>query len=101
MADIRTVGVKELKDNLSAYLREVRRGVRVLVTDRDRVIAEIREPGARYEASDDENPILNEWIAKGIVTPPSRRMGPVPRSPITSPEGTAEQLLKELRKERF
>jgi len=28
-------------------------------------------------------------------------MGPVPRSPITSPEGTAEQLLKELRKERF
>lgn len=36
------VGTKELKNQLSRYLREVRRGHRVYVTDRGRVVAEIR-----------------------------------------------------------
>jgi len=36
--------VKELKNRLSAYLREVRGGEVVLVTDRGRVVAELRQP---------------------------------------------------------
>ena len=38
------VAVKELKNRLSAYLREVGRGEVVLVTDRGRVVAELRQP---------------------------------------------------------
>jgi len=38
------VGVKELKNRLSAYLREVRGGTVILVTDRENVVAELREP---------------------------------------------------------
>ena len=41
---MRVVGVRELKNQLSAYLREVRAGERVLVTDRGHVIAELRPP---------------------------------------------------------
>lgn len=36
---MRKTGVKELKNNLSYYLREVKQGEKVLVTERDKVIA--------------------------------------------------------------
>ena len=48
MGSLKTVGIKELKNNLSAYLREVRRGTRVLVSDRNSVVAELHEPRAGY-----------------------------------------------------
>lgn len=41
---IRTANIRLLKDKLSAFLRDVQRGDVVLVTDRGRVIAEIRQP---------------------------------------------------------
>ncbi len=40
------VGVRELKDRLSEYLRHVRAGESVLVTDRGEVIAELSPPGS-------------------------------------------------------
>ena len=44
---MKTVGVRELKNRLSEYLREVRAGESILVTDRGEVIAEIAAPGSR------------------------------------------------------
>jgi antitoxin (DNA-binding transcriptional repressor) of toxin-antitoxin stability system len=41
---MKAVAVKELKNRLSSYLRDVRGGEVVLVTDRGRVIAELRQP---------------------------------------------------------
>lgn len=41
---MKAVPVKELKNRLSSYLREVRDGEIVLVTDRGRVVAELRQP---------------------------------------------------------
>jgi hypothetical protein len=41
---IRTVNLQTLKAELSAFLRHVQRGDVVLVTDRGRVVAEIRQP---------------------------------------------------------
>ncbi|MGI4744745.1 MAG: type II toxin-antitoxin system prevent-host-death family antitoxin [Janthinobacterium lividum] len=38
------VGVRELRGNLTRYLREARQGTAVLVTSHDAVIAEIRPP---------------------------------------------------------
>jgi len=37
----RTVGVAELRQNLSRYLRRVEQGERLLVTDRNRPVAEL------------------------------------------------------------
>lgn len=42
---MKTVGIRELKNNLSAHLRNVRQGETLLVTDRGHVIAEIAPPG--------------------------------------------------------
>ena len=43
MAELR-VGVRDLRSNLTHYLREAEKGNRVLVTSRDIVIAEIGAP---------------------------------------------------------
>lgn len=41
---MKAVAVKELKNRLSQYLREVASGEVVLVTDRGKVVAELRRP---------------------------------------------------------
>lgn len=51
---MKTAGIRELKNNLSEYLREVRRGETVLVTDRGQVVAEIAPPG--YRVADPSTP---------------------------------------------
>lgn len=43
---MKAVAVKELKNSLSRYLREVATGEIVLVTDRGRVVAELRRPSS-------------------------------------------------------
>ena len=42
---MKAVGIRELKNRLSEYLRLVRHGEEILVTDRGEVIAELRQPG--------------------------------------------------------
>jgi antitoxin (DNA-binding transcriptional repressor) of toxin-antitoxin stability system len=42
---MRAVGIRELKDKLSHYVRLVEAGESVLVTDRGKVVAELRAPG--------------------------------------------------------
>ena len=99
MGEIRTVGIKELKNKLSAYLREVRRGTRVLVSDRDRVVAELREPRTGYAAGESLDPRLAEWIDGGVVTPPAGPKRKLPPSPVRLPDGVARQLLDDDRGE--
>lgn len=42
---MRTVGLRELKNRLSEYVRQVRAGKVVVVTDRGQAVAELRPPG--------------------------------------------------------
>ena len=42
---MKSVGLRELKNRLSEYVREVRSGEGVLVTDRGEVVAELIRPG--------------------------------------------------------
>jgi antitoxin (DNA-binding transcriptional repressor) of toxin-antitoxin stability system len=59
------VATKELKNRLSHYLRLVRAGERVQVTDRGQVVAEIR--ATRGPASG-EDEILSRLEGEGLVT---------------------------------
>lgn len=43
---MKTVGIRELKNRLSEYIRQVRSGEEVLVTDHGEVVAEIGPPGS-------------------------------------------------------
>ena len=46
IAPVRTVGIRELKNSLSEYIRRIRAGETVLVTDRGEIVAELSAPGA-------------------------------------------------------
>ena len=97
MGEIKTVGVKDLKNKLSAYLREVRSGVRLLVSDRDTVIAEIHEPYLDRTSSPSMNPVLADWARSGIVRLPTCKKPVLPASPVRGADGTAVVLLDQKR----
>ena len=42
---MKSVGLRELKNRLSEYVREVRSGEAVLITDRGEIVAELLPPG--------------------------------------------------------
>ncbi len=42
---MKTVGLRELKNRLSEYVRQARAGQAVVVTDRGQAVAELRAPG--------------------------------------------------------
>lgn len=64
---MQTVGVRELKNRLSEYLRRVRLGERVLVTDRGEVVAEFLPPGQGHV--DPAIPLgLQALNRKGLLT---------------------------------
>jgi prevent-host-death family protein len=66
-----TVGIAELRQNLSRYLERVERGERLLVTDRNRPVAELGPPPSTGAA-------LDRLIAEGRVSRPRRRGVPEP-----------------------
>ena len=45
ITEMKTVGIRELKNRLSEYLRTVRSGESVLITDRGEIVAEFSPPG--------------------------------------------------------
>ncbi len=65
---MRTVGLKVLKNKLAEYVRIASRGERVLISDRDRVVAELVPPEAgRSEGASDA--LLVSLVREGVVTP--------------------------------
>lgn len=99
MAEIKTVGVRELKNKLSAYLREVRTGVRILVSDRDTVIAELHEPWLAPASASSTNPQLAEWSRSKAVRLPVREKRRLSPSDVRKPDGMSLELLDQDRKE--
>lgn len=80
---MRSVGLKVLKNKLSEYVRLAAVGETVLVTDRDRVVAEIvpPQPGRSLLLMD---ALLAEAVREGWLTPPMvTGGGPPPRKPVT------------------
>ena len=90
------VGARELKTRLGTYLRRVREGRTVLVTDRGEPIAELRPL-----PSDTGVPAaLLKLASKGAVTLPARRSMPTFR-PIQSRGRALSEAVLEDRQDRF
>ena len=81
------------------HLRDVRRGAKILVSDRDTVIAELRRPASGHSVPRVQDSIVNGWIRDGVVGPPSAKKAPLPESPIRLNDGTARHLLQQSRNE--
>jgi antitoxin (DNA-binding transcriptional repressor) of toxin-antitoxin stability system len=93
---MRSVGLKVLKNKLSEYVRLAAGGETVLVTDRDRVVAELVPPRAgRSPLLADA--MLADAVRQGWLTPSVRvRTGPPPRKPVAA----FRDLIEELRRDR-
>lgn len=87
-----TVGIAELRQNLSAYLRRVAQGERLIVTDRNRPVAELGPPATR--GAD-----LDRLVAQGRVSRPARRGLPEPLQ-LEGDVYTLSRALDEIRGDR-
>src|SRR5205823_14667249 len=93
---VRAVGLKILKNKLSEYVRLAARGETVLVTDRDRVVAELGPP------REGRSPVLAdarlaELVRGGLLTPALLPPdSPPPRKPVVQ----LSQLLEDLARDR-
>jgi prevent-host-death family protein len=93
---MRSVGLKVLKNKLSEYVRFAAGGETVLITDRDRVVAELVPPQPRRDKLSEA-----EFIAKGAregwLKPPTNRSSePPPRKPMVP----FDELMRDLDRDR-
>lgn len=94
------VGLRELKNRLSEYVRQVRAGKGFLVTDRGTVVAELRPPGPP-PGPPGTPPALYTLAGQGTVTLGAPNKPTLyPRLPRVLPAGAAQRLLDLERGER-
>jgi prevent-host-death family protein len=93
---VRTVGLKVLKNKLSEYVRAAAAGETVLVTDRNRVVAELVPPRAEELLSDKE--FLAKEAREGRVRPATLHGAAAlpPRQPIAP----FAEIMRELEQDR-
>lgn len=86
---MRTVNVADLKDRLSAYLRQVREGEEILIKDRTRPVALIVPLSARTDVDGD----IEALVASGKARPPKASLSsafwalPAPRISLARASG--------------
>ncbi len=94
---MRSVGLKVLKNKLSEYIRAAAAGETVLVTDRDRVVAEIGPPQPGHKAANHD-----EFVARGVregwLTP--AKLPPGAPLPPRKPVIAFEALMTDLERDR-
>ena len=93
---MRSVGIKVLQDQLTEYIRLVGTGETILITDRDRVVAELVPPD-RTRADRIPDPLLTDAVRQGVVTPAALPPGPPPETQGVAPLRT---ILGELDRDR-
>lgn len=91
---MKTVGLKALKNQLSEYVRLAAGGETIVITDRNRIVAEIVPPRRPGHES-----FIERGVREGWLTPAKRPFQPLPpRKPV--PGLTLEQLLADLDRDR-
>lgn len=88
------VGVRELRQNLSIYLRRVKAGETLEVTERGATVAELG-PARVKPAS-----VVERLIAEGRITPARRSHGALPPPSLPAGPGpTLTEILFQMREE--
>jgi prevent-host-death family protein len=87
-----SAGIRELKDNLSRYIRRIESGERVFITAHGRVVAELVPPG--HTAAIHQSTRVDELVAAGVIRP-AVETGPLPEDwpDIQLPQGTVAALI--------
>jgi prevent-host-death family protein len=86
-----STGIRELKDNLSRYIRRTEAGERIAITAHGRVVAELVPPGAKTMGTPSR---FDELVASGVIRQPLEAGDPTEGWPdIRLPAGTAAELI--------
>jgi prevent-host-death family protein len=85
---VHTIGIQELRDNLSRYLEELSQGKTFTITRHGKPIAQLVP--IRGESA------LERLVAEGKVTPPRQRKGTAPTP--TATDGPVSDLIDEQRR---
>ncbi len=87
------MGLRELKNRLSAYVRQVRAGQAIVVTDRGQVVAELRPPG-EAPLDPEIDPVMARLVNRGLLILGDRNtVGIYPRLSRLLRSTSAESLL--------
>ena len=97
MRCMRSVGIKVLNNRLSEYVRLAASGETVLVTDRDRVVAELC-PVRAARSPILADALLADAVRSGVLTPPA--LGGSGRPPKPAPVARLHDVLTELDENR-
>jgi len=90
---MKSVGLKVLKNKLSEYVRLVAAGETVVITDRNRVVAEIVPPRREPES------VIERGVREGWIRPATRTEDwPPPTKPVSGL--TFERLMADLERDR-
>ena len=96
LRSVRSVGLKVLKNKLSEYVRLAAAGERVVISDRDRVVAELVPP-ADTRSRELPDALLAAAVREGLISPAVAAPGPPREAP---PVATLDELLGELAADR-
>ena len=94
---MRSVGIKTLNSKLSAYVQLAASGETILITDRDRVVAELGplQPSRTSVLAD---AFLADLVRSGVMTPPlTPSTTPLPKPP---PVARFEDVMRDLDESR-
>lgn len=85
-----TVSITDLKSNLSRYIREVRRGGEIQVTDRGRPVARLTTPLTGGDG------LRNSLVRAGLLRPGKGRTSEIlEKPPLELPVGLSAALMEE------
>jgi len=89
------VGIKEAKNNLSRFLKRVKAGEEIIITERGKPIARIvRENSATPSLYSTLAPLVH----KGLVQMPSRNVRDLSANPVSAPGKSASDMVLEDRR---
>ena len=94
----KTVGARELKNRLGTYLRQVKEGATITVTDRGTPVAELR---AVVPAESDAEARLQELVASGLLAPRTGKKLTQRRRPVRLAGPPLSETIVEDREDRF
>jgi antitoxin (DNA-binding transcriptional repressor) of toxin-antitoxin stability system len=90
-----SAGIKNLKNNLSKYLYQVKKGEDILITERGKVIARIiREDPKNISLRE----VLSPLIVNGLITLPSQKIDKEISAPIKLPGKPVSEMVIEDRR---
>jgi antitoxin (DNA-binding transcriptional repressor) of toxin-antitoxin stability system len=89
-----SAGIRDLKNNLSRYVRRVERGERVRVTAHGRVVAELGPPTTPSGTAPQDR--FDELVAEEIIRPPVEAGDPLHGWPVLRlAAGTVTRLIED------